>query len=102
VTRSCQHRPARGSAAHRYITGRAIDLLPPLLKPFFDAHCDEIVLRSTDLDLWRNAGREDDPNSRKGRRTDGGVLWMALRSRAMRELSVRRWGDVSTASLRPP
>ena len=53
---------AWGSAAHRYITARALDLLPPPLKPFFDAHRDEIVLRSTDPDLWRNAGWEDDPN----------------------------------------
>jgi hypothetical protein len=53
---------AWGSAAHRYITARALDLLPAPLKPFFDAHRDEIVLRSTDPDLWRSAGWEDDPN----------------------------------------
>ena len=53
---------AWGSAAHRYITRRAIDLLPPELKPFFEHHRDEIVLRSTDPDVWRTAGWEDDPN----------------------------------------
>lgn len=53
---------AWGSAAHRYIMGRAIDLLPPELKPFFDRYRDEIVTRSVDPDLWRNAGWEDDPN----------------------------------------
>jgi hypothetical protein len=53
---------AWGAAAHRFITGRALDLLPPEIKPFFDHYREEIVLRSTDPDLWRNAGWEDDPN----------------------------------------
>jgi hypothetical protein len=53
---------AWGSAAHRYIMGRAIDLLPPELKPFFDHYREEIVARSIDPDLWRNIGWEDDPN----------------------------------------
>jgi hypothetical protein len=53
---------AWGTAAHKYIMGRAIDLLPPELKPFFETHRDEIVARSVDPDLWRNAGWPDDPN----------------------------------------
>ncbi len=53
---------AWGFAAHRSITRRAIELLPPELKPFFTANRDEIVMRSVDPDLWRNAGWEDDPN----------------------------------------
>lgn len=53
---------AWGSAAHRYITRRAIELLPPELKPFFEHYRDEIVLRSNDPDLWRTAGWDDDPN----------------------------------------
>jgi hypothetical protein len=53
---------AWGTAAHRYIMGRAIDLLPPELKPFFDHYRDEVVARSVDPDLWRTAGWEDDPN----------------------------------------
>jgi hypothetical protein len=53
---------AWGSAAHRYIMGRAIEVLPPELKPFFDRYRDEIVARSIDPDLWRAAGWEDDPN----------------------------------------
>jgi hypothetical protein len=53
---------AWGTAAHRYIMGRAIDLLPPQLKPFFDANRDEIVARSIDPDLWRSAGWEEEPN----------------------------------------
>jgi hypothetical protein len=53
---------AWGTAAHRYIMSRAIDLLPPELKPFFDHYRAEIVARSVDPDLWRNAGWEDDPN----------------------------------------
>jgi len=41
---------------------RAIDLLPPDLKRFFDHFRDELVIRAVDPDLWRNVGWEDDPN----------------------------------------
>jgi hypothetical protein len=53
---------AWGFVAHRFITRRALDLLPREMKPFFDRYREEVVLRSTDPDLWRNAGWEDDPN----------------------------------------
>ena len=42
--------------------GRAIDLLPPELKPFFEAHRDELVVRVLDPDLWRTVGWAEDPN----------------------------------------
>jgi hypothetical protein len=53
---------AWGSAAHKYITRRAIERLPPEIKPFFVGNRDEFVMRSVDPDLWRNAGWEDNPN----------------------------------------
>jgi hypothetical protein len=53
---------AWGVAAHRYIMGRAIDLLPADIKPFFDRYRDELVLRVNDPDTWRVAGWEDGPN----------------------------------------
>ena len=53
---------AWGFVAHRYIMRRAIDILPPPLKPFFDRFRDEVVVRATDPDMWRNVGWEDDPN----------------------------------------
>ena len=53
---------AWGFAAHKYIMRRAIDLLPVELKGFYSSHRDEVVLRVTDPDLWRNVGWEDDPN----------------------------------------
>jgi hypothetical protein len=53
---------AWGTAAHRYIMRRAIDLLPPEMKPFFVHFRDELVVRVVDPDVWRNAGWEDDPN----------------------------------------
>src|SRR5260221_7754069 len=53
---------AWGRAAHRYIMGRALDLLPPELKPFFDAHRNEMVVRVIDPDLWRTAGWDELPN----------------------------------------
>jgi hypothetical protein len=56
--------PARawGFAGHRYIMGRAVDLLPPPLKPFFEHYRAEMIVRAIDPDLWRNVGWEDDPN----------------------------------------
>jgi len=53
---------AWGASAHRYIMRRAIELLPPQLKPFFDANRDEAVLRVNDPDLWRNVGWPEDSN----------------------------------------
>jgi hypothetical protein len=53
---------AWGVAAHRYIMGRAIDLLPADVKPFFDRYRDELVLRVNDPDTWRVAGWDDGPN----------------------------------------
>jgi hypothetical protein len=53
---------AWGFAGHKLIMRRAIEILPPELKPFFEKYKDEIVLRVTDPDLWRNVGWEDDPN----------------------------------------
>ena len=52
---------AWGAVAHRYITRRAVDLLPPETKPFFVHYRDELVLRSNDPDLWRVAGFDDEP-----------------------------------------
>ena len=53
---------AWGFAGHRLITERAIELLPPELKLFFERNKDEIVMRSVDPDLWRNLGWDEDPN----------------------------------------
>jgi hypothetical protein len=53
---------AWGTEAHRYIMGRALDLLPAELKPFFEHYRAELVIRSVDPDSWRAAGWEDDPN----------------------------------------
>src|SRR5262249_23694459 len=53
---------AWGTAAHRYIMGRALDLLPAALKPFFTHFRDELVTRVVDPDVWRTAGWEEDPN----------------------------------------
>jgi hypothetical protein len=52
---------AWGSAAHYFITERAIALLPPALRPFFEARKAYIVERSIDPDLWRNAGFAEEP-----------------------------------------
>jgi hypothetical protein len=53
---------AWGFAGHRLIMARAIELLPPELKPFFQQFRDEVIVRVVDPDVWRNVGWEDDPN----------------------------------------
>jgi hypothetical protein len=52
---------AWGLDVHRFITDRAIDLLPDPIRPFFQKHRAFIVERSIDPDLWRNAGWEEEP-----------------------------------------
>lgn len=55
-------RPAAwGLDVHRFITDRAIDLLPLAIRPFYQKHRAFIVERSIDPDLWRNAGFDDEP-----------------------------------------
>ena len=46
---------------HRFLTGRAIQLLPGELRPFFEKHRAMIVEHSIDPDLWRNAGFLEEP-----------------------------------------
>jgi hypothetical protein len=54
---------AWGFEAHKLIADRAIDLLPPQLKPVFEKRRAFVVERAIDPDLWRNAGWvEEDPN----------------------------------------
>lgn len=52
---------AWGFDAHKLIADKAIDLLPPELKPVFVKQRAFIVERSVDPDLWRNAGFEEEP-----------------------------------------
>ena len=56
-----------GLDVHRFITGRALDGLPPELKPFYAAQRAFIVEHSVDPDMWRIVGLkgdrgEEDPN----------------------------------------
>jgi len=52
---------AWGLEVHRFITDRAIDLLPDAIRPFYQKHRAFIVERSVDPDLWRNAGWAEEP-----------------------------------------
>lgn len=52
---------AWGLDVHRFITDRAIDLLPDPIRPFFQKHRAFIVERSVDPDLWRTAGWAEEP-----------------------------------------
>ena len=47
---------AWGYEAHRFIMDRAIALLPPELRPFFERERAIVVERSIDPDTWQNAG----------------------------------------------
>lgn len=49
---------AWGFEAHKFIMDRAIALLPPQIRPFFEADRATLVERSVDPDLWRTAGWE--------------------------------------------
>jgi hypothetical protein len=55
--------PARawGFEAHKFIADRMIELLPPELKPLFEARRTFIVERAIDPDLWRTVGWEEEP-----------------------------------------
>lgn len=50
--------PARawGFTAHKYIVSRAIDLLPPPIRPFFDKYRTTIVEHAIDPDTYRTVG----------------------------------------------
>jgi hypothetical protein len=47
---------AWGFEAHKYILDRAIALLPPEIRPFFEKYRVTIVEHSIDPDLWRTVG----------------------------------------------
>ncbi|MFN8058907.1 MAG: hypothetical protein U0Q12_07045 [Vicinamibacterales bacterium] len=46
---------------HRFITDRAIDLLPSEIRPFYQSSRAFIVEHSIDPDLWRSAGWAEEP-----------------------------------------
>ena len=64
VTLACvpQSAFAWGTVGHRLIMRRAIDLLPPEIKPFFEHFREEVVMRVIDPDQWRNIGWPEDAN----------------------------------------
>ena len=77
---------------------RAIDLLPPEIKPFFIANADEIVVRVTDPDLWRTVGWDDDANHFVELRRTGtrGVS----RFRRCRASTAPRWRNSAPPTLK--
>jgi hypothetical protein len=52
---------AWGTEVHKFITARAIALLPPEIRPFFEKYTITVVEHSIDPDLWRTAGFVDEP-----------------------------------------
>lgn len=52
---------AWGFEAHKFIMARAISLLPPEIRPFFEKYQVEIVEHAVDPDLWRTAGWTAEP-----------------------------------------
>ena len=56
-------RPAAawGFDVHKFIMARAIPLLPPEIRPYFEKYRDGIVEHSIDPDLWRTAGWLEEP-----------------------------------------
>jgi hypothetical protein len=60
---SARPTPARawGFSGHKFITDRAIDLLPSELRPFFQRYRTTIVEHSIDPDTYRTMGFTDEP-----------------------------------------
>jgi hypothetical protein len=52
---------AWGFNGHRFITERAIELLPPEIRPFFQANRVQVVEHSIDPDTYRTMGFTDEP-----------------------------------------
>ena len=52
---------AWGFNGHRFITERAIDVLPPELRPFFQANRAQVVEHSIDPDTYRTMGFVEEP-----------------------------------------
>jgi len=52
---------AWGFEVHRFVTARAIDLLPAALRPFFEKHRAFVTEHAIDPDLWRNVGFSEEP-----------------------------------------
>ena len=61
VVLSSERPAAWGFEAHRFIADRAIDLLPPEIRPFFVQHRAFISEHAIDPDLWRTAGWTEEP-----------------------------------------
>src|SRR3970040_1917141 len=54
---------AWGFEAHKFIVDHAIRLLPPALKPLFEANRAMVIERSIDPDTWREVyGEIEGPN----------------------------------------
>jgi len=51
---------AWGFSAHKFVMDRAIALLPPELRPFYEKHRTEVVERAIDPDTWIIAGWEEE------------------------------------------
>lgn len=52
---------AWGTEVHKFITARAIALLPPEIRPFFEKYSTTVIEHSIDPDLWRTAGFVEEP-----------------------------------------
>lgn len=52
---------AWGTEVHKFITARAIALLPAEIRPFFEKYSPMIAEHSIDPDLWRTAGFLEEP-----------------------------------------
>ena len=52
---------AWGLDVHKFIMARAIGLLPPEIRPFFQKYEPSIVERAIDPDLWRTVGWIEEP-----------------------------------------
>ena len=89
-------RPAAawGFEGHKYILDRAIALLPPEIRPFFEKNRVTIVEHAIDPDLWRNVGFD----AQEGPRHQLG----SERNRRYQDRARRRQVGKSADTLPPP
>lgn len=66
---------AWGFEAHKYILDKAIDILPPEIRPFFEKYRVTIVEHSIDPDLWRTAGWDAEEGPRHFFEVDAYGAW---------------------------
>jgi hypothetical protein len=88
---------AWGFDGHRYILERAIALLPPEIRPFFEKHRVAVVEHSIDPDLWRTMGWDAEEGPRHYLNMDGYGPYPFAKLPRDREEAIKAYGPETVA-----